>query len=46
MNYRDMNSMLHAMLWRGPRQELKDISGHKHDIIKDFNQLKSSVETV
>jgi hypothetical protein len=27
----DMNSMLHAMLWRGLRQELKDISGHKHD---------------
>ena len=46
VDYRDMNSMLHAMLWRGLRQELKDISGHKHDMIKDFNQLKSSVETV
>ena len=32
--------MLHAMLWRGLRQELKDISGHKHDMIKDFNQLR------
>ena len=40
MDYRDMNSMLHAMLWRGLRQELKDISGHKHDVIKDFNRLR------
>jgi hypothetical protein len=46
VDYRDMNSMIHAMLWRGLRQELKDISGHKHHIIKDVNQLKSSVETV
>jgi hypothetical protein len=46
VDYRDMNSMLHAMLWRGLRQELKDISGHNHDMIKDLNQLKSSVETV
>ena len=44
VDYRDMNSMLHAMLWRGLRQELKDISEHKHDMIKDFNQL--SAETV
>ena len=36
VDYRDMNYMLHAMLWRG----LKDISGHKHDMIKDFNQLR------
>jgi hypothetical protein len=35
-----MNSMLHAMLWKGLRQELKNISGHKHDMIKDFNQLR------
>jgi hypothetical protein len=40
VDYRDMNAMLHAMLWRGLRQELKDISGHKHDMIKDFNQLR------
>ena len=38
VDYRDMNTMLHAMLWRGLRQELKDISGHKNDMIKDFNQ--------
>jgi hypothetical protein len=37
VDYRDMNSMLHAMLWRGLRQELKDISGHKHHIF--FNIL-------
>ena len=29
-----------VMLWRGLRQELNDISGHKHDMIKDFNQLR------
>ena len=40
VDYRDMNYMLHAMLWRGIRQELKDISGHKHDMIKDVNQLR------
>jgi hypothetical protein len=40
VDYRDMNSKIHAMLWRGLRQELKDISGHKHDMIKDFNQLR------
>ena len=39
-DYRDMNSKIHAMLWRGLRQKLKDISGHKHDMIKDFNQLR------
>jgi hypothetical protein len=40
VDYRDMNTMLHAMLWRGLPQELKDISGHKNDMIKDFNQLR------
>jgi type I site-specific restriction endonuclease len=38
-DYRDMHSILHAMSWRGLRQELKDISGHKHDMIKDFLSL-------
>lgn len=36
----EMNSMLHAMLYTGLRQELKDISGHKYDTVKDFNQLR------
>jgi hypothetical protein len=38
----DMNSMLHAMLWKGLRQELKNNSGHKHDMIKDVVTSSSS----
>ncbi|CAG2214235.1 unnamed protein product [Mytilus edulis] len=40
VSHKEMNSMLHAMLWTGLRQELKDISGYKYDTIKDFNQLR------
>ncbi|VDI08752.1 Hypothetical predicted protein [Mytilus galloprovincialis] len=40
VSHQEMNSMLHAMLWTGLRQELKDISGYKYDTIKDFNQLR------
>ena len=28
------------MIWTGLRQELKDISGYKYELTKDFNQLK------
>ncbi|CAG2185167.1 unnamed protein product [Mytilus edulis] len=32
--------MLHSMLWTGLKTELKDISGHKFDTIKDFDELR------
>ena len=38
--------MLHAMLWTGLRQELKDISGHKYDTIKDFNKLRVALRQI
>lgn len=32
--------MLHVMLRMGLLDDLKDISGHKYDSIKDFNKLR------
>lgn len=31
--------MLYGKLWMGLREDLKDVSGYKYDIIKDFNKL-------
>lgn len=32
--------MLYGKLWMGLREDLKDVSGYKYDIIKDFNKLQ------
>lgn len=40
VKHSEVNNMLHGMLWMGLRDDLKDISGHKHDTIKDFNKLR------
>ncbi|CAG2185182.1 unnamed protein product [Mytilus edulis] len=37
---KERNGMLHSMLWTGLKTELKDISGHKFDTIKDFDELR------
>ena len=42
----DRNSMLHTMLWTGLRTELKDISGHKFDSIKDFDELRIALRHI
>ncbi|CAG2222977.1 unnamed protein product [Mytilus edulis] len=44
--YHEMNTMLHAMLWTGLRQELKDVSGHKYDAIQDFNHLRVALRQI
>lgn len=44
--YHEMNTMLHAMLWTGLRQELKDVSGHKYDSIQDFNHLRVALRQI
>lgn len=31
--------MLYGKLWMGLREDFKDVSGYKYDIIKDFNKL-------
>lgn len=31
--------MLYGKLWMGLREDLKDVSGYKYDIIKDLNKL-------
>ena len=38
--------MLHSMLWTGLRQDLKDISGHKYDTIRDFNTLRVALRQI
>ena len=35
----ETNNMLRGMLWRGLRQDMKDISGYKYDAEKDFERL-------
>lgn len=40
MRQTEINSMLHVMLRMGLLDDLKDISGHKYDSIKDFNKLR------
>ena len=37
---KEVNNMIHNMLYTGLRPELKDVSGHKFDTIKDFNKLR------
>lgn len=43
---KDTNEMLRSMLWTGLRSELKDISGHKYDAIKDFDQLRVALRQI
>ena len=46
LQHSEVNTMLHAMLWTGLRQELKDVSGHKYDAIKDFNKLRVALRQI
>ena len=43
---KDVNGMLHSMLWTGLKTSLKDISGHKYDAIKDFDELRVSLRQI
>lgn len=43
---KDIDGMLHAMLWTGLKPSLKDISGHKYDTIKDFDGLRVSLRQI
>lgn len=40
MRHTEIDSVLHVMLRMELRNDLKDISGHKYDTIKDFNKLR------
>lgn len=40
VRHTEINSVLHVMLRMELRNDLKDISGHKYDTIKDFNKLR------
>lgn len=40
VQHAEVDKMLHSMLWTGLRQELKDISSHKYDTVKGFDQLR------
>lgn len=42
----DVDGMLHSMLWTGLRTSLKDISGHKYDLIKDFDSLRVALRQI
>lgn len=42
----EVNSMLHGKLWMGLREDLKDVSGHKYDTIKDFNKLRIALRQI
>lgn len=42
----EVNSMLHGKLWMGLRIDLKDVSGHKYDTIKDFNKLRIALRQI
>ena len=42
----EVDRMLHNMLWTGLRQQLKDISGHKYDTIKDFDSLRVALRQI
>ena len=43
---KESNGMLHSMLWTGLKTELKDISGHKYDTIKDFDELRIALRQI
>ncbi|XP_076088537.1 uncharacterized protein LOC143058945 [Mytilus galloprovincialis] len=46
VQHKDANTMLHSMLWSGLKTELKDISGHKYDTIKDFDELRIALRHI
>lgn len=42
----ERNKRLHNKFWSGLRQELRDITGHKHDSISDFEELCIAVRSM
>ena len=40
------NDMLRSMLWTGLKTELKEISGHKYDAIRDFDELRIALRHI
>ena len=46
VNQKDRNTILHSMFWTGLKTELKDISGHMFDSIKNFDELGVSVRHI
>lgn len=42
----DIDKILHSMLWTGLRQDLKDISSHTYDTIKDFDSLRVALRQI
>lgn len=42
----DTNDMLRSMLWTGMRQDFKDISGYKFEMIKDFDKLRVELRKI
>ena len=43
---KQVDGMLHSMLWTGLKTSLKDISGHKYDTIKDFDGLRVALRQI
>ncbi|VDI46555.1 Hypothetical predicted protein [Mytilus galloprovincialis] len=43
---KDVDNMLHAMIWTGLKPHLKDISGHKYDTIGDFDGLRVALRQI
>ena len=43
---KEVDGMLHSMLWTGLKTSLKDISGHKYDTIKDFDGLRVALRQI
>ena len=46
VQHEDVEKMLHSMLWTGLRQELKDVSSHKYDTVKGFDELRVALRQV
>jgi hypothetical protein len=42
----ETNDMLKAMLWTGRKQTLKDVSGHKFDSRKTFDDLRVALRRI
>ena len=42
----ETNDMLKAMLWTGLKQTLKDVSGHKFDSLKTFDELRVALRRI
>lgn len=46
VNRKDIDGMLHSMLWTGLKSSLKDISGYKYDTVKDFDGLRVALRQI